>query len=512
MFEEVWNEGRLEEHLDRVYPRGRTLPWLNVHGGAAPGAITPSYTHLAVARAAGRVARASGHGGGTTAPGRLLLRIAPAALRSLSGRLEAGATVITGTNGKTTSARMLASVLEAAGRPAVHNRAGANTHWGVATALLDGAGADGVFEVDEAWMPLVAHEIRPRVIVLGNLFRDRLDGYGEIEWLIRVWRDLLRQVGSTARVVANADDPLLCGGAAVVDVSAMRPLLFGVEDTAVGLAAPEHPHEGRVCRACDGSLSYSRAFVGHLGHYRCAWCGAVRPRPDVRALAIRHHAADRVEVHIETPGAAFDVDLAGGGLHTVYNALAATAAAIQLGVDADAIAAGLSASRPAFGRGERYDLRGRRIHLQLVKNPVGVNETLRVLQRHAADGPLHLWLALNDGEADGRDVSWIWDCDFESLHGAVAMVTCSGRRAAELALRLKYAGWPRDAIVDGRLDSSFERALAGAPHVLFMLPTYSALLGLRAVLRGHGLALTDWGASAASSQQSSYSRDSQPVR
>src|SRR5437588_2303026 len=226
LFEEVWLNGRLEEHLDAVYREGSDPAALVTNANRAE----LTYTKLSVARAAGRVSRARGHGGGSAAPGRLLLRMAPRAIATLAARLGGGITLISATNGKTATARMLASILEADGRAVVHNRVGANTHWGVVTALAEGDGDSGVFEVDEAWLPLLAAELRPRLVVLGNLFRDRLDGYGELERLIALWRGLLHSSLAPETVVANSDDPLLAAPGGVLDNAPMRPILFGVSD------------------------------------------------------------------------------------------------------------------------------------------------------------------------------------------------------------------------------------------------------------------------------------------
>lgn len=422
--------------------------------------------------------------------------MAPRAIETLAGRLPQGVIMVSATNGKTTAARMLAEILRRDDRGVVHNRAGANTHWGVATALADTDGDVAVLEVDEAWLPLLAAQIRPRVVVLGNLFRDRLDGYGELQRLAALWRALLAGPGCPATVVANADDPLLAGPGGVLALTRAPTLLFGLAGGRLGTPTPEHPHEGTTCAACDSRLEYRRAFVGHLGHYDCPGCGAGRPQPGVWAEGATLHGLEGSRAVLSLPSGRIEVTLAQPGLHNIYNALAAAAAAHALGVPPAVIATGLRTARAPFGRGETLRLDGRSVNLMLVKNPVGVNVTLDLLRPAARSGALHLWLALNDGEADGRDVSWIWDADFERLAGLVAVATCSGRRAAELALRLKYAGWNCPLEVDPDLARSFRAALTRAPERLIALPTYTALLGLRPVLNGHGLTVTDWGTSA----------------
>ncbi len=489
MFEEVWLEGRLEPHLMSVY--GRPTALLPAEHDCAD----LTYTKLAVARAAGRVNRASGRGGGSAAPGRLLLRMAPRAIRSLAARLAEGSTLISATNGKTTTARMLATILETEGRTVVHNRSGANTHWGVCTALAESSGETGVFEVDEAWLPLLASELRPRQVVLGNLFRDRLDAYGELDQLTELWRGLLRGPNAPAAVIANADDPLLSGPGGVLDEAPGEPVLFGISVADAGREQPEHPNEGHSCLRCGTRLCYTRAYVGQLGHYRCVGCDLSRPQPQVRATKVRELGLAGVEATIALPGTELSVRIPMPGLHNVYNALAAAAAAWQLGARPESIRQGLESMKPPFGRGETFLVEGRSVSLLLVKNPVGMNETLRLLRIESHTRPLHLWFALNDLEPDGQDVSWIWDADFERLAGVATVITCSGRRAAELALRLKYAGLDCPLHVDRDLES-FATALAAAPDGLVALPTYSALLELRAVLNSRGVSLTDWGLSA----------------
>ena len=494
LFEQVWLNGCLEDNIDAVYgTRSEPAAVVDVSGAASL-----TYTKLAVARAAGRVSRASGRGGGTTAPGRLLLRMAPRAIGTLAARLPGGVALISATNGKTTTARMLAAILEATGHTVVHNRAGANTHWGVSTALAERDGDIGVFEVDEAWLPLLAAELRPRLIVLGNLFRDRLDGYGELERLVSLWRELLRGPAAPETVVANADDPLLAGPGGVLDGASAEPVLFGVADREVGTDSPEHPHEAHSCAACGHPLQYTRAFIGHLGHYRCRRCRRSRPAATVQAVRVDEPGLEATRAPISVPAGTFEGKRAQPGLHNVHNALAATAAAVALGVSREVIRSGLQSVAPAFGRSERIAVHGRTVNLILVKNPVGVNATLRLLHEEGRGHALHLWLALNDAMADGRDVSWIWDADFERLAGLVGAATCSGRRAHELALRLKYAGWTCPLGVDADLDNSFQHALARAPSSLIALPTYTALLGLRAVLNRRGLAVSDWGTTARS--------------
>ena len=446
------------------------------------------------ARAVGAASRASGRGGGTTLPGRLLLRLDRRAIARLGAGLNRGVTLLSATNGKTTTAGMLAALLAADGRAPVHNRAGSNMTWGIATALLEQRGEEGLFEVDEAWLPQVAAELNPSLVVLGNLFRDQLDRYGEIEVLAEDWGKTVAALSGRARFVLNADDPLVADlGRDGENGRRDGVVYFGIDDESQALPELQHAFDAKHCRRCGHPYTYARAFVGHLGHYSCGNCGAARPEPEVAATRIELHGMRGSSLTLRTPAGELAIELPLPGLYNVYNALAAIATALESGVEAERIGPALAATRGAFGRVETIAVGEKQAWILLVKNPAGTNEVLRTLKLEAEAGALDLWIGLNDRIADGRDVSWIWDADFELLEGAVRRVTCSGRRAPEMALRLKYAGWPEDAIaVEPEIEAALDRALAEAPDRLFALPTYTALLELHKVLSGRGLTEEFW--------------------
>jgi UDP-N-acetylmuramyl tripeptide synthase len=445
------------------------------------------------ARAVGAASRASGRGGGTTLPGRMLLRFEPDAIARLGARLTGGTTLVSATNGKTTTAGMIASLLAAAGRRPVHNRAGSNMTWGIATALLDQPGGEGLFEVDEAWLPEVSRQLHPSLLVLGNLFRDQLDRYGEIEAIADDWAATVRALAGRAGFVLNADDPLIADLGRDGEKRRAGVLYFGIEDTSQALPELQHAFDAKHCRRCGHPYRYERAFVAHLGHYACPSCGAERPRPGVAATAIELRGMDGSKVLIATPEGELTLELPLPGLYNVYNALAAVAAGLRLGIDPPSIASALKGLRGAFGRVETVEVAGKRVSILLIKNPAGANEVLRTLGLEAEREKIDLWIGLNDRIADGRDVSWVWDADFEPLGDRVRRVTCAGTRAAEMAVRLKYAGWPPDAIaVEAGIASSLDRAIAGAPERLFALPTYTALLELHRTLSDRGLTREFW--------------------
>ena len=441
---------------------------------------------LALARAVRVASRRTGRGG-TTAPGRLLLRLDDRAIERLGHELEDGAVCISATNGKTTTASMLAEILERAGERVVRNRAGSNMHWGVATALLDAGRADGelgLLEVDEAWLPTVARQLDPRALLLCNLFRDQLDRYGELELIADRWAELVAERDGRSQLVLNADDPLV----ADLGRERARVTYFGVEDDSLALPELQHAADSKHCRNCGHAYTYETVYLGHMGRYRCPNCGRERPAAEVAAERVRLNGMESSDLDLRTPAGRVSLRLPLPGLYNVYNALAAAACATALGASLEHVKAGLEEMSAVFGRVERIPIEGRLVAILLVKNPAGANEVLRTLTLE--DGRVDLWLALNDKIADGRDVSWIWDADFEVLAGRVRRVTCSGTRAEEMALRLKYAGIDARIEVDRNLGRSLDAAVRdrddGAP--LFALPTYTALLELRDLLAERGVA------------------------
>jgi UDP-N-acetylmuramyl tripeptide synthase len=445
---------------------------------------------IAAARAVGSVVRRSGRGGGTSLPGKVLIALEPAAISELSQRLPRGTALISATNGKTTSAAMTASILIRAGMNLVHNRAGANMAGGIASTLLDSArrggrmsGDLGLFEVDEFWLDQLTAQLRPRAIVLGNLFRDQLDRYGELETIADRWSAVVAGLPPQTGLVLNADDPL------VADLGRVRPGVsyFGVDDPAMALPEMQHASDSKHCRRCGAAYAYDAIYMGHLGHYHCPSCGQTRPQPDVRAEQITLLGTSAARFMLRTPDGDRQINLPLPGLYNVYNALAAAGLCLALGATLDQVRSGLEAVTAAFGRAETIDLDGCLLSILLIKNPAGANEIVRTLALEPE--PLRILAVLNDQVADGRDVSWIWDADFELLTDHVQELVCSGSRAAELAVRFKYGGVPPARIrVVPDLPEALDAAVAtAAGGRLFALPTYTALLALRDELsrRGH---------------------------
>jgi UDP-N-acetylmuramyl tripeptide synthase len=438
---------------------------------------------LAVARAAGSLSRLAGRGGGTTLPGKLLATIDPGAVSALARRLPLGTAIVSATNGKTTTASLVAGILSPRVQLA-YNSSGANLVSGVTSTLLDARGAElGVFEVDEGAFPDVARRLRPRAVCLGNLFRDQLDRYGELEQIAERWRDAVRELPENSIVVVNADDPQV--GDLAGEHTSVR---FGLDDPAHARPSLQHAADSKYCLRCGTPYIYAAAYVGHLGDYRCPSCGHGRPPLDIAARAVELAGLDGASFDLVAPEGTRRIQLALPGLYNVYNALAAAALARGLGASLDEIETGLAGAGPAFGRFERIEAGDRRLLLLLIKNPAGANEIVRTLV--AGGRPKLALLALNDAIADGRDVSWIWDVDFEPLLEGLDRIVLSGDRAAELALRCKYAGMPEgslDVVPDLEHALDLGLALAGPGGELVVLPTYTAMLALRRIVarRGH---------------------------
>jgi UDP-N-acetylmuramyl tripeptide synthase len=435
---------------------------------------------LAFYRVAGRLSRLAGRGGGTTVPGKLLTIVDPGAIDRLAAGLPRGAALVSATNGKTTTTAMVAEILAPSVRLA-HNRSGANLLSGVASTLLEARGCElGLFEVDEAALPAVARRVHPRAVLLGNLFRDQLDRYGELEHVAARWRE---QLPEGARVVANGDDPV------VGDIGRARGgLLYGLDDPAQARPALQHAADSKYCIRCGTPYEYAAAYVGHLGDYRCPNCGHARPPLDVVGRSVELEGLERASFELVTPSGTRRVSLRLPGLYNVYNALGGAGLALELGATLDDVVAGLERFTAAFGRFERIAVGDRRLLMLLIKNPAGANEAIRTLVQGRP--PRRVVVALNDAIADGRDVSWIWDVDFEPLFDGLETLVASGTRAAELALRAKYGGLdPARIEVVSELDRALDRGLELTPagEELVVLPTYTAMLALRRIVadRGH---------------------------
>ncbi|MBI3522426.1 MAG: DUF1727 domain-containing protein [Chloroflexi bacterium] len=445
-------------------------------------------TTLAVLAA--RLTRAllvAGGRGATALPGVVGLAIDPALVTRLSRSLRRGVACVTGTNGKTTTTRMLSDIVRAAGWTPVHNRSGSNLERGLAAALVSARGDVGLFELDEASVPRVLARVAPRVLVVTNLFRDQLDRYFEIDALQKRIGSAIAALPSGTTLVLNADDPLV---AHLGDSHSGKMFFFGVDDPRVGGTTAQAISDATRCPRCRSPLRYTRVVLAHIGDWRCPSCGFARPARDIAASEVAL-GPDGSTLRVSAITEPVLVPLP--GLYNAYNALAALAGARALDIPLADAAAALASFKPAFGRLERVPAEGRTLRLVLVKNPAGFNAAIGALTetgRHP-----RLLAALSDLDADGRDVSWIWDADFETLAQATTHAVVTGLRARDLALRFKYAGLEltRLEVVES-WRGALERAIALTPvgEELAVIATYTAMLALRRALAQAGHVAPFW--------------------
>ena len=434
-------------------------------------------------------------------PGVMARRVDPKVLTKLSRRLRLGSVAITGTNGKTTTTRMVSKILRTAGIGAVSNSTGANLVTGVTAALVSDSGLTGkvssemgLFEVDEANVPKVAAEAEIGTLAVLNLFRDQLDRYGELAYTGKVIASAFGDLPPDGAVILNADDPLV----ASLGNSARRPVFYGVDEPVLDTGRLQHVADSKDCPVCGTALVYETVYMGHVGVYDCPRCDFSRPEPAYRASRVRLQGAQGSEFLLSTPKGGTAVRIGLPGLYNVYNALAAAAVAGDAGVGLPEISRGLGEFGGAFGRVERVKAGDRDAFLLLIKNPVGFNEILRTFVTGAE--ARNVLIAINDNDADGRDVSWLWDVDFEMLADAraegktdAAPFTVSGIRAQDMAVRLKYAELPVGPVISDRAEAIKSALVATPPgETLYVLPTYTAMLEIRKTLSELGYTHPFW--------------------
>jgi UDP-N-acetylmuramyl tripeptide synthase len=447
------------------------------------------------------VSRTTGRGG-TALPGLTANALHSGLVAELTRGLKNGSALVTGTNGKTTTTRIVAAALRAAGLSPITNREGANLMQGIATALLSGADSMGhyeqpeklvgLFEVDEGVLPVAMREIEPRMILVTNLFRDQLDRYFEIDFVSALWTAAMRKLPASTTLVLNADDPLV---AYLGEETKLPAVYYGIEDTGAGQMQVERSADSRRCPRCSADLVYERTFYAHLGHYACPSCGWQRPPPTVYVSRVELEGSAGSNVELVGGGQSLSIHIPLPGAFNVYNAVAAAAAALNLGASTGAVKDAIAGVESAFGRMETVSIDGRKVSLELVKNPSGFNQVMDVILREK--GSLRLIVALNNNPQDSRDVSWIWDVNVEALRGHLESLIVSGSRAAEMVLRMKYGSvLVRDngshaPQLSVTLDviKALDQGLAGTPEggTLHVIANYSAMWAMRHELarRGH---------------------------
>lgn len=446
-----------------------------------------------------RFSRALG-GGGSTMPGRVALIVDPLTIRKLAHQCRRGAILVTGTNGKTTTSKMVSDILRRARYRVVHNRSGANLIYGVAAAFVQAANLLGriradyaLVEVDEGTVRRVVDQLPLKAVLVTNFFRDQLDRFGELDHTVQLVSEGLSRAPYDVLIALNADDPLVAG---LGPGRPQRILYYGIEDSRYASPTSEQSREIKPCQSCGATLKYDGFFYAHLGRYRCPHCGQTRPAPTVSVQSVTLRGVEGSDLSIGTDAGVFKVTITFPGLYNIYNALAAAAVTHGLGIPDRTVAAGLSTSAGSFGRMEVIRVAGKRVLLALVKNPAGIDAVIRTVLEdpHAR----HMVIAINDRFADGTDVSWLWDGDFERLAASgnpPESIITSGLRAADMAVRLKYAGYPsRRITIKNNLDDALQEGLARVEpgETLYFLPTYTAMLEVREAIRRRGYARHFW--------------------
>src|SRR6266699_4620095 len=473
----------------------------NGDGGGAPSGLRRA--RLALAISAGKLAGASGRflriGGGTSLPGVIARRIDPNILKEVMGASKAKKIVITGSNGKTTTARMTATIADFSGKRISHNRTGSNLVQGVTSVAVNFANIFGrldsdvlLFEVDEGTMPLVVPEVQPDVVVITNIFRDQLDRYGEIYSVANALNKVIEDLPASCTVLLNGNDPQVANFG---QHTKAKLLFFGLETTEVGVPMPEQSADVIRCIHCQEDLHYEVAYLSHLGLYRCLNCGYALPPLDIAATVVKPAPDGQGSTHVElrTPQGDMTLDISLPGLHNVYNAAAATGACLAIGLEKEKMPTALANMQTAFGRLEKITAGDQTIYLSFVKNPTSFNLMLRLIAQHP--GKKHLLLAASHTLVDGEDFSWLWDVEIEEITQDIVDVVCSGNKPEELAMRLKYGDVPVDKIqmIDDR-EAALDTALknAGPGGTLYMLCSYTPTHEFRRIMQKRGWVKHFW--------------------
>ena len=458
---------------------------------------------LALAISAGKLAGASGRffriGGGTSLPGMIARRIDPNVLKSVVGTSRAKKIVITGSNGKTTTARMTAAIADADGKRVSQNRTGSNLIQGITSVAVNFADVFGrldsdvlLFEIDEATIPLAVPEIQPDVVVITNIFRDQLDRYGELYAVANALNKMLEDLPESATILLNGNDPQVANFGQ--NAKAKR-LFYGIETKEVGTPVPEQSADIIRCIHCGEDLLYEVAYMSHLGIYRCPNCGYTLPKLDIAVTSVRlaSDGEGPSRITLRTPQGVMELEIPLPGLHNVYNATVAVGAALAAGFDMDSMQTGLSNIRTAFGRLEKIQADDKTIYLSFVKNPTSFNLILRLIAQHP--GNKHLLLAASNTVVDGEDFAWLWDVEVEEIADRIIDAVCSGNKAEEIAMRLKYAEVPTDKITivherEAALDAALKNVEPGG--TLYIMCGYTPTHEFRRVMQKRGWVKHFW--------------------
>ena len=428
--------------------------------------------------------------GGTTLPGRVAIKLYPNIIKKISQKFKI--IMVTGTNGKTTTTRMIGKILKENNVRFVTNNSGANLTSGLATTLISAINANGkpkapfaLLEVDEAALKRVSSSINPDVLVITNFFRDQLDRYGELYSTVAAVKTAITKFKNT-HLLLNSDDSLC---APLGKGTNLKVSHYGVENEAYNFEPSSANSDASFCIYCKKKYEYRYRVYGHLGGFFCSGCGYARPTTVSKCTKILKLDTETSEVEFKLPYpsgiSSQTIKIGIPGLYNVYNALAAATCGTVLGFPPSTIVKSLEKQESSFGRMETITSETKNIKLILVKNPTGFNQVLSFVSTDQRN--IHLALLLNDNFADGTDISWIWDVDFEVLNHMqhrISKIYTSGTRCEDLAVRLKYAGLNVEKIeIIKDYKVMLEKVLEDATcKDLYILPTYTAMLDVRKVL------------------------------
>jgi UDP-N-acetylmuramyl tripeptide synthase len=445
---------------------------------------------IIVGKVAARAIRFLGYGLGSNLPGKLANKISPKLLPYLSAKIQGGIIAVSGTNGKSTTSGLIASILNTAKFKIIHNKQGANLYTGITTCLIDNSDwlgnieADwGIFEIDEAALPQIARQTNIDYVIVTNLFRDQLDRFGELDTTFQLIKQGIEF--NKSKTILNADDPNI---AQLVENNVEA--YYGIKKLSNQSSVSDSEiRELAYCSFCGNEFKYNQIFYGQLGDYYCSNCENKRPNLNIFADNI-HVLAQESSFDLWINGNCLSINLKLPGLFNVYNALAAASIAHILNVNAETIKHGLENYSTLFGRSEKIVLHNKTILIQLIKNPAGASQTVKAA---CHDPNARIIIAINDNLADGRDVSWLWDTEFEVLSKHTNEIIVSGKRCYDMATRLKYAGVPeKNIIVKESLKDAllFGIDLTNQNQTLWILPTYTCLLDLQKIVKSLGYSLS----------------------
>ncbi len=423
------------------------------------------------------VSRIANMGSGSTWPGHIALSLNKNFIKDLlktkDKRLKT--ILIAGTNGKTTTSKLIRTILEKNDIRVVHNESGANLINGIASVLIQNSSVFGqinteyaIFEIDENTLPLILKEINnPDYVIILNLFRDQLDRYGEVNSIATKWKKAIEQLSNKTVLILNADDPQIAylglhrqANPIPYRNRSYDVVFFGLEDGKIAKDKYQHASDSTYCPNCGKKLIYESIYFSHLGNWKCENCGLKHPSNS-------YSISPFYPLH---------------GVYNEYNTNAASLVAEEIGLSKQKIKDALQDFKPAFGRQEILNIDGKKVQIFLSKNPTGFNESLKTISTLNAK---NLLLVLNDRIPDGRDVSWIWDVDFEDFSSQFKNIIVSGDRVFDIGLRLKYAEF-KNFEIEENLEKAINNAIKQSRknETLFILPTYSAMLEVRKILTG----------------------------